>query len=179
MGRFIGRCARSRLASGGPRGQEIERLRGRRAWHVPCSLTNAKSLCSPTVLVARKGEPMDRVLLIDQDRPAMERLGLTCLERGIGVAMAETLCEGVRAMLTTPVSLIVVDAARLRLTAREHATLFERVAPGVPVVVLARADVALGARVAYELAGLRVVSRPVAVEALVDTAAAPAVALGR
>jgi len=122
---------------------------------------------------------MDRVLMIDQDRAAMQRLGLACLEVGIDVAMAETLCEGVRALVSAAVSLIVVDAAQLRLTPREHAMLFERVAPGVPVVVLVRADAPLEARVAYELSGFRVLSRPVAVEDLVEEAAAPAVELGR
>ena len=109
----------------------------------------------------------------------MQRLGLTCLEKGVGVAMAETLCEGVRALLSTPVSLIVVDAAQLRLTAREHATLFERVAPGVDVVAVVPADASLDARVAYELAGFRVLSRPAAVEDLLDKAAAPAAELSR
>ncbi len=111
---------------------------------------------------------MDRFLVIDEDRPAMQQLGLACLEKGVAVAMAETLCEGVRAVLSTTVSLIVVDAAQLRLTPREHATLFERVAPGVPVVVVVRADAPLDARIAYELAGFRVLSRPVAVEDLVE-----------
>ncbi|MBI2162045.1 MAG: hypothetical protein HYU25_16995 [Candidatus Rokubacteria bacterium] len=122
---------------------------------------------------------MDRFLVIDQDRAAMQQLGLACLEKGIGVAMAETLCDGVRALLSTAVSLIVVDAAHLRLTAREHAALFERAAPGVPVVVVVRADAPLDRRVAYELSGFRVLSRPVAVDDLVEAAAAPAVELGR
>jgi len=122
---------------------------------------------------------MDRVLVIDQDRAAMQQLGLACLEKGVGVAMAETLCEGVRTLLSTPVSLIVVDAAQLRLTAREHATLFERVAPGVDVVAVVPADASLDARVAYELAGFRVLSRPAAVEDLLDKAAAPAAELSR
>lgn len=115
---------------------------------------------------------MDRFLMIDQDHAAMQQLGLVCLEKGVAVAMAETLCEGVRALLSTAVSLIVVDAAQLRLTPREHATLFERVAPGVPVVVVVRAEAPLDARVAYELSGFRVLSRPVAVEDLVEKAAA-------
>ncbi len=122
---------------------------------------------------------MDRVLVIDQDRAAMQQLGLACLEKGVGVAMAETLCEGVRTLLSTPVSLIVVDAAQLRLTAREHATLFERVAPGVDVVAVVPADASLDARVAYELAGFRVLSRPAAVEDLLDKAAAPTAELSR
>ncbi len=111
---------------------------------------------------------MDRVLMIDEDRAAMQQLGLACLEKGVAVAMAETVCEGVRALLSTAVSLIVVDAAQLRLTPREHATLFERVAPGVPVAVVVRASAPLDARVAYELSGFRVLSRPVAVEDLVE-----------
>ena len=69
---------------------------------------------------------MKRVLLVDQDPNVMQRVGLQCLERGVGVVMAENLCEGVRALLQSSVSLIVVDAALLRLTPREHATLFER-----------------------------------------------------
>ena len=121
---------------------------------------------------------MDRFLVIDEDRAAMQQLGLACLEKGVAVAMAETLCEGVRVLLSTAVSLIVVDAAQLRLTPREHATLFERVAPGVPVVVVVRADATLDARIAYELAGFRVLSRPVAVEDLVEKATA-AVEAGR
>ena len=64
----------------------------------------------------------------------MQRIGLPCLEREVGVVMADNLCEGVRALLRASVSLIVVDAALLRLTPKEHATLFERVAPIVPVV---------------------------------------------
>ena len=115
---------------------------------------------------------MDCFLMIDQDRAAMQQLGLVCLEKGVAVAMAETLCEGVRALLSTAVSLIVVDAAQLRLTPREHATFFERVAPGVPVVVVVRAEAPLDARIAYELSGFRVLSRPVAVEDLVEKAPA-------
>jgi DNA-binding response OmpR family regulator len=118
---------------------------------------------------------MDRFLVIDQDRAALQQLGLACLEKGVGVAMAATLCEGVRMLLSTHVSLIVVDAAQLRLTAREHATLFERVAPGVPVVVVVRADAPLDTRVAFELSGFRVLARPVAAEDLVEKTVTPIV----
>jgi len=86
--------------------------------------------------------------------------------------MAENLCEGVRALLNDSFSLIVVDAAQLRLTAREHATLFERVAPGVPVVVVVRPEAALDFRVGLEIAGFHVVTRPVAAEDLVAKALA-------
>lgn len=70
--------------------------------------------------------------MIDQDRAATQQLGLACLEEGVAGAMAETLCEGVRALLSTAVSLIVV----------------------------VRAEAPLDARVAYELSGFRVLSRP-------------------
>jgi len=115
---------------------------------------------------------MTRFLMIDGDRTAAQRLGLACLAEGVGVVMAENLCEGVRALLGTSVSLIAVDVAELRLTPREHATLFERVAPGVPVAVVVRRDTPLDARVGLELAGFRVLTRPVAVEDLVAKALA-------
>jgi CheY-like chemotaxis protein len=120
---------------------------------------------------ARQGEVMKRVLLIHQDRVTRERLGLDCLGRDVGVALAESLGEGVRVLLSLPVSLIVVDAGVLRLTTREHAVLFERVAPGVPVVVTVAAEAPLETRVALELAGFRVVTRPVTVEDLLAKAA--------
>jgi DNA-binding response OmpR family regulator len=115
---------------------------------------------------------MNRVLVIDQDRATRERLGLACLGQDVGVALAENLCEGVRTLLSLPVSLIVIDAAALRLTVREHVTLFERVAPGVPVVVAVTPESPLESRVALELAGFRVLSKPVAVEELLEKAAA-------
>lgn len=93
----------------------------------------------------------------------MHALGLRCLERGIGIRMAENVCEGVRALVDETVTLIVVDARLLRLTAWEHAAVFERVAPGVPVIVAVASDVPLESRVALELAGVRVLARPVAV----------------
>ena len=109
-----------------------------------------------------------KFLVIDQDRGAMQKLGLACLERGAGVIIAENVCEGVRALLREVVSLIVVDAALLRLTAWEHATLFERVAPGVPVAVVVRPDSPLEARVGFDLAGFRVLTRPVTPEELLE-----------
>jgi DNA-binding response OmpR family regulator len=109
-----------------------------------------------------------KFLAIDQDRTAMQRLGLACLERGAGVVIAENVCDGVRALLREVVSLIVVDAAVLRLTPREHAMLFERVAPDVPVAVVVRPDTPLESRVAFELAGFRVLTRPVSVEDLLE-----------
>jgi len=109
-----------------------------------------------------------KFLVIDQDRGAMQKLGLACLQRGAGVILAENVCEGVRALLREVVSLIVVDAALLRLTAWEHATLFERVAPGVPVAVVVRPDSPLEARVGFDLSGFRVLTRPVTPEDLLE-----------
>ena len=109
---------------------------------------------------------MNRVLVIDQNRAANQALGLACLNRDLGIAIAENLCEGVRALLNTPVDLVVVDAAEMRLTAREMATLFDRVAPGVPVVVAMKSPAALDQRVTFELAGFRVIAKPVTVEDL-------------
>jgi len=68
--------------------------------------------------------------------------------------------------------LVVIDAGALRLTMREHVTLFERVAPGVPVVVSVAPDAPLESRVALELAGFRVLSKPVTVEDLLEKGAA-------
>ena len=115
---------------------------------------------------------MIRVLVIDQDRATREELGLGCLNKDVGVALAENLCEGVRVLLNLPVSLIVVDAASLRLSTGEHVTLFERVAPGVPVVVTVAPESTLEARVAFELAGFQVLVRPVVVEDLLEKARA-------
>ena len=109
---------------------------------------------------------MNRFLVIDQNRATAQRLGLRCLEQDIAVIIAENVCEGVRTLAATPVSLIVVDAGGLRLGAREHATLFDRVAPGVPVIVTVRPDVPLETRVAFELAGFRVLPEPLTTDEL-------------
>ena len=111
---------------------------------------------------------MTRVLFIDPDRNAAQELGLRCLERNVAAVLADTLCDGVRALLETTVSLIVIDATQLRLSPREHAILFERVAPGVPVVVAFRPDASLDARVAHEVLGFRSVTKPVTVEDILD-----------
>ena len=99
---------------------------------------------------------MIRMLLIDQDHSRTQRWALDCLERGIAVVMADSVCEAVRILATTPVTLIVADFSRLRLGPREQAALFDRVAPGVPVIVAVTADVPLETRVALELGGFQV-----------------------
>ena len=115
---------------------------------------------------------MNRILVIDQNRAAMEKFGLACLEQGIGVAMAENVCEGARVLLSDAISFVLVEGAELRFGPRESATLFERVAPGVPVVVMVRADMDLNRIVALELAGFRVVTKPVTVPDLLAKVAA-------
>ena len=80
---------------------------------------------------------MNRVLVIDQDSTTTTRtLGLACLQRGIGVAFADNVCEGVRVLL----------------------------------VVAVRPETPLDSRVALELAGFRVLTKPVTVEELVEKA---------
>jgi hypothetical protein len=103
---------------------------------------------------------MTRVLLIGQDRTTTQGFVLRCLDRGVAVVIAESVCEGVRILAATPVSLLVVDLGGLRLAVSEQAALFERVAPGVPVVVTVGPGVALETRVALELAGFTVVASP-------------------
>jgi len=109
---------------------------------------------------------MTRVLLINQDSVTAQRFGLRCLEQGIAVVIAESVCEGVRALATTPVSLIVADLGRHGLGVNEHAELFDRVAPGVPVIVTVGPDVPLEARVELDLAGFRVMPSPLEPEDL-------------
>jgi DNA-binding response OmpR family regulator len=111
---------------------------------------------------------MNRVLVIDQDSATTRTLGLACLQRGIGVAFADNVCDGVRLLLDTRVDLVLVDVVALRLTPPEMATLFERVAPGVALVVAVRPETSLDIRVALELAGFRVLTKPVTVEELVE-----------
>lgn len=113
---------------------------------------------------------MKRLLVIDHDPPRAQALGIECLERGIGAIIADNLCDAVRIVVGAPVSLIVAESALLRLTPRESAALFDRVAPGVPVVVTVGADWPLDKRVAWELAGFRVLSPPVVVDDLLEKA---------
>lgn len=112
---------------------------------------------------------MNRILLIGQDRATAERLGLQCLERAVAVVIADNVCEGVRVLATTPVSLIVADLDRFRLGFPEQAALFDRVAPGVPVSVTVGPHAPLETRVALELAGFQVVPAPAAADDLLKT----------
>jgi DNA-binding response OmpR family regulator len=69
----------------------------------------------------------------------------------------------VRILISDAISLVLVDASELRFGPRESATLFERVAPRVPVVVMVRPQMDLARIVALELAGFRVVTKPVVI----------------
>ena len=58
---------------------------------------------------------MIRLLTIDGDRNRAQALAMECLEDGVAVRMAETLCEGVRYLLDAPVSLVLSEAGLLRM----------------------------------------------------------------
>jgi DNA-binding response OmpR family regulator len=103
---------------------------------------------------------MTRVLMIDGDRALAQSVAVTCVESGLAVRLAETLCEGVRHMLDTPVSVVLVDSGLMRLEGSDQARLFETVAPGVPVVVLLRPGAPVDERVKLELRGFQVVPKP-------------------
>jgi DNA-binding response OmpR family regulator len=109
---------------------------------------------------------MIRLLTIDGDRRRAQALAMECLEQGVAVRMAETLCEGVRYLLDAPVSLVLAEAGMLRLAKGEHARLFEAVAPGVPVILTVDAGAKVEDLVDLELQGFRVVSRPFALRDL-------------
>jgi len=114
---------------------------------------------------------MNRILLIGQDHATAQRLGLECLDRGVGVVIADNVCEGVRVLATTPVSLIVADLDRFRLGWPEQAALFERVAPGVRVAVTVAADAPLETRVRLDLLGFDVLPVPITSDDLLKSVA--------
>jgi DNA-binding NtrC family response regulator len=103
---------------------------------------------------------VNRVVIIDQNAGSAQRLALACFDKGLAVVIAENVCEGVRSLATTPVTLIVVELDRLRLGIADQAALFDRVAPGVPVIVTVGPAVPLEKRAALELAGFRVTPSP-------------------
>lgn len=103
---------------------------------------------------------MTRVLLIDADRAFAQSVALACLERNVAIRLAETLCDGVRCLLDDPVSLVLIDAALMRLSAAEQIRLFQLVAPGVPVSVLVTPDTSLDESVKLEMQGFHVIAKP-------------------
>lgn len=103
---------------------------------------------------------MTRVLMIDENRKLTESVGRQCLEQGIAIRMADTLCEGVRQLLETPVSLVLVHSGLAHLPGAELAKLFDTVVPGVPVVVRVETGQGMDEQVGFELHGFRVVREP-------------------
>ena len=115
-----------------------------------------------------------RVLLIDGDRVLARSVAMACIADGIAVRLAETLCEGVRYMVDGPVSVVLIDAALMRLSGRDQARLFDTVAPGVPVVALVRAGASVEETVALEMQGFRVFTKPVDVRDVLAKVELPA-----
>jgi DNA-binding response OmpR family regulator len=109
---------------------------------------------------------MIRLLTIDGDRRRAQALAMECLEQGVAVRMAETVCEGVRYLLDAPVSVVLADAGLLRLAKGDQARLFEAVAPGVPVILAVGAGERVEDLVDLELQGFRLVTRPFALRDL-------------
>ncbi len=117
---------------------------------------------------------MIRVLTIDGDRRRAQALALECLEHGVAVRAAETLCEGVRYLLEAPVSLVLAEAGMLRMASPDQARLFDAVAPGVPLVLTVDAGGRVEDLVDLELKGFHVVSRPFALRDLLAKIELPA-----
>lgn len=103
---------------------------------------------------------MTRVLMIDGNRVLTESVGMQCLEQGIAIRMAGAFCEGVRQMLETPVSLVIMSSRLVPLSGAELARLFDAIAPGVPVVIRVEPGQEMAEQVRFELHGFRVVREP-------------------
>ena len=103
---------------------------------------------------------MTRVLMIDENRRLTQSVGMQCVARGIAVRMGDTFCEGVRHLLETPVSLIILSSGLVHIPEAELVLLFDTVAPGVPVVIRVRAGQDMDEQVRFELHGFRVVREP-------------------
>jgi DNA-binding response OmpR family regulator len=117
---------------------------------------------------------MTRVLMIDGNRPLTASVGLQCLEHGIAIRMADAFCDGLRQMLETPVSLVIVSPSLIHLSPAELATLFDTIAPDVPVVVRLEAGPSMDEEVRFALHGFRVVREPFDVADLVVKGERPA-----
>jgi DNA-binding response OmpR family regulator len=116
---------------------------------------------------------MTRILMIDTNQALAEAVGSQCLKHGIAVRFAGDLCEGLRHLLDTPVSLVVLEAARVRLSNVDLVQLFETVIPGIPVVIRLDAEGVMYEQVRYELHGFRVIREPFDVRELLAKAERP------
>lgn len=120
---------------------------------------------------------MIRVLTIDGNRSRAQALATECLEQGVAVRIAETLCEGVRCLLDTPVSLVLAEAGLMRMAGADQVRLFDAVAPGVPVIVTVDAGARVEDLVDLELHGFHAVSRPFALRDVLAKVEPPAKAV--
>jgi DNA-binding response OmpR family regulator len=103
---------------------------------------------------------MTRVLMIDGNHLLTAAVGMQCFEQGIAVRMASDFCDGLRQILDTPVSLVIVSSSLVHLSGAELAKLFDTIAPGVPVVIRVEAGQTMDEQVRFELHGFRVVREP-------------------
>jgi len=104
---------------------------------------------------------MTRVLLIEGDRARADAFAMECVDQGIAVHLAENMCDGVRVLIEVPVSLVLIDAALMRLPASDQYRLFDAVAPGVPVLVFVNGRASLDEMSRLEAQGFQVVAWPV------------------
>ena len=116
---------------------------------------------------------MTRILMMDTDQALAEAVGSQCLKHGIAVRFADNFCDGLRHLLDTPISLVLLEAAHARLSGLDLVKLFDTVIPGVPVVIRLDADGAMDEQVQYELHGFRVVRQPFDVLELLAKAERP------
>jgi len=116
---------------------------------------------------------MTRILMIDTNQALAEAVGSQCLKQGIAIRFADNLCEGLRQLLDTPVSLVLLEAARMQPSNVDPVRLFQAVIPGVPVVIRLDAEGAMDEQVRYELHGFRVVREPFDVLELLAKAERP------
>jgi len=116
---------------------------------------------------------MTRILMMDTDQALAETVGNQCLKHGIAVRFADNFCDGLRHLLDTSISLVLLEAAYARCTGMDLAKLFDTVIPGVPVVIRLDAEGAMDEQVQYELHGFRVVREPFDVLELLAKAERP------
>jgi len=96
-----------------------------------------------------------------------DAVGLKCVEQGIAVRISGAFCAGLRLLLETPVSLIIVSSDLVTMPAGKLAELFDVVAPDVPVVIRLTPGRTMDEQVTFELHGFRVVREPLDVQDLV------------